>query len=175
MFKRIRHRKALSFVSLVLALAMLLSMNVFAASYSPGTRLLESVNQYMMVSSTLTYSSNTASAINVTQLANYVTNSGYYEVDSIAYKVYTGDQSKTTEFSGVSPLKLATGKSGRIEVDWLTMCRAKGYTDTIFIKSKAGNSDNYVYVDICAGSQYGLIGGWEIFCYPSSFDPYFHA
>lgn len=37
MFKRIRHRKALSFVSLVLALAMLLSMNVFAVSVIPGT------------------------------------------------------------------------------------------------------------------------------------------
>ena len=37
MFKRIRHRKSFRTISLVLALAMLLSMNVFAVSAIPGT------------------------------------------------------------------------------------------------------------------------------------------
>ena len=171
------HRKRLSSIlCLVLILAMLLSANAFAiTTYYAGSysfSLTLGGDDPATVKSYLRYNSNTASYIDIFSLVAWVdNNSTSIPVKCVYFLVTDGTQSKYTPYilDGSLIPDVSPGTTNRrIEVEWSSVSGG----DTIYYKN---GSSSYVYADICAGYSFGAIGGWEIFCYPSTFSAYSHS
>ena len=168
MFKRIRHRKALRFVSLVLALAMLLSMNVFAVTYNTSYGTVNKNGQQMNVAAFINYASNTTESIQINSLGFWVTNTAGGTVTCVNMITTGGDQSNKNyvEFVRDTEVSIPVGaKQQRYEKDWATACwDYNRKSDTVFIKNNSGSQD-YVLVSIATGPYALYVAGWDVFFY----------
>lgn len=175
MLQKTHHKKLVSILCLMLVCTMALSINAFATStyYAGSTtfNLTTTGSNPATVKSYLSYDNNTTSSISIYSLTAWVdNNSSSIPVNSLYFLVTDGAQSKYTPYildGTLSPQVPAGTTNRRIEVVWSSVISNTTY-------SKNGSA-SYVYVDICAGYSLGYIGGWEIFCYPSSFSASSHV
>lgn len=145
-----------------LAMVFALSFSLATASWaltvaSTGTNLVQynGVLDYE-VWGYVYYNSNTATALDLYSLCQWVHNYGTYPVDYMEFYAIDGMDDKCVfYYPDLSPA-IATGGNARVEIDWLLKAQEWGYSDAVFQK---GNS--FVFTRMGSGHKASyLLGGF---------------
>ena len=140
------------------ALALSLSIPSWALTgISTGTNTIQynSVLDYE-VWGYVYYNSNTASALDLYSLCQWVHNYGAYPIDYMEFEALDGMDAKHVHYYPDLTPAITTGNDARVEIDWLTKSQQFGYSDAVFQK---GNS--FVFTRMGSGHKASyLLGGF---------------
>lgn len=117
----------------------------------------------------VSYKSNTTTALDVSSLMMWAWNNGAIPINETFFQVHDGAYVKHQTTSWTFTPVMAD-ENVRLEADWSAICRADG-ENTLY--QKIGNM-SLVYTNMACGYNYGGMGGWSSYWYPSYRDDRFH-